>query len=372
MKYVDTSQEEFKFTRISVEDLDKNGENHEFSQRYQRRKEKLIKEYNEREIKKLKHTPFRVAVVAAVVCVVGTAGVYAAVSHGDFFSNALGDSVRESVTSHIEIQDRSDQGDAVVKAPAREYVAVDPDVAERYLSSYMLEEPIVKKIGEHTLTIISAVRDKNSMVMEFTLERKGGENSLVYNAQTNEAKGAYLSEEGDIRFWINNGNDYIYVDINKSTDEKLYCYDYSVFDKALDDGESPSLCIISADGPIQQKNSVSHTEYLEIPLKNPAPTISYASKNGGTLEASALGMNIDMGKGLGLQGSDKRDPASIDTIVVKYKDGSEYIVQDNNPYIYNEGCSCGFGENYVLTFNRLVETDNIDVIEVNGIQYIEK
>lgn len=370
MKYVDKSKEGFEVMKISVKEFDEMTESHEFSQNYKRRKEKLIKEYDESKIKKYRRIPFRVAVAAAAVCVVGTVGVYAAVNHSDFFNNALGNGGRKSVTSHMEMQDQGDKGSVSVQMPAREYVTVDTNAAEKHLGSYMLEKPIVKKIGEHTLTILSAVRDKNAMVMEFTLERKGGENSLVYNSQTNAAKGAYFFEEGDISFWINNGDDYIYVDTKKSTEEKLYCYDYSVFGDPMEEGEVPSLCIISADGSIQQENSKINKENLEIPVKKAVPTISYASKKGGILEVSALSMDINMGKGLGLKGYEKQDPGSIKTVIVKYNDGSEYIVEDENTY--NVGCSCGFGEHYTLAFNRLVEVDNIEAVEVNGIRYTMK
>lgn len=397
MNYVDKSQEvnknreESLAAEISVKEFDAITDQHEFSQGYERRKEMLLKQYKEKKEKNILRTLFRVAAAVVGICVMGTigVGVYAAVTHDDFFHNAFGNTGRESVAAHIGIQEDEVKGDIPVEIPAREYVEVDPEAAEDYLGNYMLQEPIVKKINDHTLTIISAVRDKNVMVMEFTLERKGGENALGYDEGTNMDKGAYVTEEADIYFMIEDGGDCIYVDLEKSTDEKLYCYDYITFDEyERGKGAGVNLTIQSADGSIiQALNSPDiavHSERLEIPIEKPVPSIIYTSKEGGMLEVSAIGMSLDMGVGLGLTGDEKYDPGSVKTVVIKYKDGSEYLVKDD--HTYNLGYSCGtsrsifnledtngsFGSIYSMVFNRLVETDHIKTIEINGIKYTKK
>lgn len=372
MKYVNKNGKEFNEMSILVNEVDEITEKHEFSQRYERRKKMLLKKYSEDQIKNRKRTPFRVTAAVAAVCIMGTAGVYAAVSQSDFFSNAFGNSGRESVTAHIEVQDNGKKGGTPVQVPAREYVSVNPDTARAYLGGYCLEKPVVKQIGEHTLTILSAVRDESSMVLEFTLERKGGENSLVHGNLTNKIKGDCFSEDSTFYFQTKNGEDCFYVDEKKSTDEKLYCYDYVVFNKKVAKGKQPALSIFLYDKPFLQAedNELPREEILQIPVSKVVPTLSYKSEKGGVIEISAIGMNLDMGKGLGLTGDAQYDPGEITSIVVKYKDGSEYIVEDENAY--NVGYSCGFGRKYKIAFNRLVETDKIKTVEVNGIAYVKQ
>lgn len=394
MNYVDKSQkvnmdqEKSLSTPISIEEFDAITDRHEFSRGYERRKEMLLKGYKKKKATTIKRALFRVAAAAVGVCLMGTlgVGVYAAVTHDDFFHNAFGNTGRESVAAHTGIQEDAVKGDIPVEIPAREYVEVDPEVAEDYLGNYMLQEPIVKKINNHTLTIISAVRDKNVMVMEFTLEREGGENALGYDEGTNMDKGAYVTEEADIYFMIKDGSDCIYVDLEKSTDEKLYCYDYITFDEyERGDGAGVILTIQSADGPIieamDSADIAVHSEMLEIPVEKPVPSTVYTSKKGGALEVSAIGMSLDMGVGLGLTGDEKYDPGSVKTVVIQYKDGSEYLVKDD--HTYNLGYSCGTnrkifnledarsssGDIYCMVFNRLVETDQIQAIKINGIKY---
>lgn len=375
MNYVNRRQEEneiqekSKISQISVNEFDRISEVHQFSERYERRKKMLIKEYDNDSRKKVKRIPFRVTVAVATICIVATVGVYAAVTHENFLSGAFGNSSRESVTSHIFMQDNGDKGDVAVQMPEREYVAVDIETAEKIIGNYIMDKPITKKIGEHTLTILSAVRDKNAMIMEFTLERKGGENALVYDKVTNAAKGAYISENADIMFYFKNGADSIYVDIEKSTDEKLYCYEYVVFGKALEEGESPVLSITSADKPLSQleDNEPRNEDTLTIPVTKVVPSVKFISEKGGRLEVSTLGLNIDMSKGLGLKGGSSKDPGNIKSIRINYNDGTEYVVCDDN--VMNEGYACGFGSMYRSVFNRLVEIDKIETIEVNGVIY---
>lgn len=49
--------------------------------------------------------------------------------------------------------------------PAREYVEVDLEEAERLLGPYTAAQETPVAIGDHTLSIQSAVRDKDTMVV---------------------------------------------------------------------------------------------------------------------------------------------------------------------------------------------------------------
>ena len=68
-----------------------------------------------------------------------------------------------------------------------------------------MDEPLVKQLGEHTLTIESFVYDSSGAVMYYTLGRKGGVTALRGDEDTNMAKGAVFTDEADFRFDVQCG-----------------------------------------------------------------------------------------------------------------------------------------------------------------------
>nr|WP_304971281.1 hypothetical protein [uncultured Schaedlerella sp.] len=82
-----------------------------------------------------------------------------------------------------------------VTIPSREFVSVDPQQAQDLTGGGCISEPIVKKLGDHTLTVENMVYDKNGAVITFTLERSGGVTMMIGDADTNVRKGAYFAED---------------------------------------------------------------------------------------------------------------------------------------------------------------------------------
>ena len=55
------------------------------------------------------------------------------------------------------------------------------------------------------------------------------------------------------------------------------------------------------------------------------------------------------------------------TLKITYKDGSEYLVFDENNR--NIGYVCGTDTGFIVLFNRLVDIDNIAVITIDGVEF---
>lgn len=323
---------------------------------------KKIENSNKRKNRKTKHT-IKVAVAVAAVSMIGTMGVYAATSlNGNFFEGIFGNQGKTNVETHTEYQDQGDKGIIPYQMPAREYVDVDIEKVEKELGSYVMNKPIVKKIQGHTVTFLSAVRDEDCMMMEFTIEKKGGTNALQYNELTNMAKGAIWNEK-TFGLMMADAGDCIYVDLEKSTDEIIYCYDYIVFDKIIEEGKSVNIEIL--DYTLDSENATI-VGSIEIPVTKCVPRTSYVSDKGGEMEVSSIGISINMAKGLELAGCEGK-PESISTVSINYKDGTVYKIFDEKTN--NSGYVLNWGDEFNFTYNRYVDVNDIDSIEVNGIKY---
>lgn len=94
------------------------------------------------------------------------------------------------------------------------------DAAGRYF--------LVKEIGDTRLSVLGTAYDGSSAVVEFTLEREGGVEGVIYGQLYNESKGAWFSGDAPFRICFAESGENILVDLNKSTREILYCYAYLV------------------------------------------------------------------------------------------------------------------------------------------------
>ena len=412
------SYENEQFPDWSIEEFDAISEDHVFSEQYQREKRKVIREHSK---KKAPRRFFMQAVAAAAACIVLPVVVYAAVTHADFYRNAFGNAGRQSVSAHEEVLDDGKGGQLTVTYPEREYVPIDEEMAEALIGSNISSEPVEVQINDHTLTINSAVRDENAIVMEFTLACETGVTALNYSELDNEAKGAWRSEESTFHFMVDGTAENIYVDLEKSTETCLHCYYYGlfVFDGPLPDGKSPTLDITYADEPLvdiyknevlvdsyadKQFDDISdesldatyadesldgsyvhgslddttdkskiHEAQVAIPAEHTLDLLTFTSDAGGVLELSPISLSIDMGKGLGLTNLEAYDPIHLNTMSIHYIDGTSYQVYDRDGNVDNTAYMCGgcgaAQTEIMLLFNRLIDPSKIECVEVNGLIY---
>ena len=82
-----------------------------------------------------------------------------------------------------------------VTIPSREFVSVDPQQAQDLTGGGCISEPIVKKLGDHTLTVENMVYDKNGAVITFTLERSGGVTMMISSTPATFAGTIFISTE---------------------------------------------------------------------------------------------------------------------------------------------------------------------------------
>ena len=325
-----------------------------------------------------------VVFVLVGILLLGTA--LAAAIHTDFFSHVFGNETRQDVEKHTESFDNGKGGTYQVVFPKREFVSVDAETAEALIGEQTISDPITVRMNDHTLTILSAVRDENAMVMEMTLENPKGENVLVYDRLTNEAKGAYFTDDSDIWFGIERAPEFIWVDAENSTDTCVHLYYYCLFFDQLPDGETPALAARTADLPLQDATEEQlREELIPVPATRAVRSVCFSEENGRKAELSPFSLKVtlspadnDYGDAMAVGFTPDEmivvpDPASLEKIEIVYDNGDVYTVLDQNENMDNTVYMCGgIGPEYLDTsmmLNRLVDTGKVKTIVINGVAY---
>ena len=373
---------------ISIEEFDAPGETHEFSERYKKTRERNKQKY-------LYSRPQwqRIASIAAAAALfIATPFVVNAATDGELFERIWGILGKKDVEAHQELVYEAEKDSSYYIAyPARDYAELDPETAKALIGDCVQELSLSQEVDGTTITLLSAVRDNNSAVVALTLEKEGGVDILDYSQLDNEAKGAWFSEKSTFLFNIGYGGN-LYVDLDKSTDDKLYCYDYvplntfgtgslrmEIEQYPCTLGERDAL--LAEEYGSEQAQAVENgkkTTELRIPCEKRLGSTTFTNAGGGQIEMSPISMNIDMNTGLGLTPGQAYDPYSAYKIVITYRDGSTYTVLEHeypdvyacDEYIDNTSYSCGSLDNeFLLIFNRLVDPEDVVSVTVNGIEY---
>jgi len=383
---------------ISVEEFDRidvsSGE-HVFSDRYNKRKELMMKDYKTRVRKNMGGRYTKSLLVAAAALVIAAPFAVNAATDGEFFDRLWGNTGKENSEVHVETMVETgkidENGNPVtyeVTMPKVEYTEVDPDTASGLIGNNMMTEPVVCKIGDTTITVESVVRDRAGIVTSYTVEQPGGVKCLKYSKDDNDAKGAWFREDSDLLFGFDEGSGKIYVDLTRSTPDKIYCNEYmcdssvvwpSQFAPVTDHITLKARRIDTAKREQSTtKNSVNYVieeKSFEIPVSEKLDSITLKSNDGGIIYVSPIAMQWDSTGGKEPKGE------SIDRlcrIVITYKDGSTYQVIDHtnefmnykaNTETENVGYLCGIDNGLITLFNRLVDTSNIEKITINDYDF---
>lgn len=321
----------------------------------------------------------KVAAAVIVTALMVSTGVYASI-RSDFFEGMFGNTTKTSTPAKPVNIDDGKGGTVDVVVPSKEFVDVDEERASELLGNYVLEEPVVKELGEHTLTVENFLYNELGGLMYFTLEREGGVTALAGNEDTNLDKGADFTEKSDFYFIIEIGeqivgHENIYVDMQQSTAEKMYCYSYFLWSEEIDVQQKPYLLIKKYPCTKGEIDSMSAEEYLQmwentveekVPLteKDAVPTKTLDLGEKGTLRISPFALAFDIPQMLGLSKLDI-DLWNVKHVEIQYKNGDSYVVEDKNENINNTGYVIGCDPYYKAAFNRLVDVDEVKAVVIN-------
>ena len=331
--------------------------------------------------KQYKFPKVTVAAITAVLMI--STGVYASI-RSDFFEGMFGNKTKTSTPAKPVSIDVGKGGTVDVVIPSKEFVDVDEERAQELLGDYVLEEPIVKELGEHTLTVENFLYNELGGLMYFTLEREGGVTALAGNEDTNLDKGAFFTDQADFYFYVETGDmissgENIYVDIQQSTAEKMYCYNYFLWSEEIDVQQKPYLFIkkypctrgeiyaLKNEEELTKVRENTVEEKVTLTEKDAVPTKTLDLGEKGTLRLSPFAMAFDIPKMLGLSGETSTDPSNVKHVEIQYKNGESYVVEDQNENINNTGYVLGCDSYYKVAFNRLVDVENVKAVVINEI-----
>lgn len=367
-----TGGEEFT---VSVEEFDALEGMHEFSGKYKKKKKRMLKAYQRRVCQSVWPAGW-VKAAAMFLLVISTPVIMSAASGSEFFGRIWGTLGRENIESHEEILQDEEKGTSfLVTYPKREYTDEGLEKAEELMGEGVSYKSLVKEIGDTRLTVLGAAYDGNAAVVEFTLEREGGITGVLYGQLYNESKGAWFTEDAPFRLSFKDCSENIFVDLDKSTKEMLYCYAYLVTDLSDQRAGIPMEIYRRQD---EETDGEQQTDTVLIPIQGQAEKKQYVNEDGGILGLSPMSMDIDCKVGLGLSQEQAYDPWYVYYAAVNYKDGRVYVVHEHGIEglhscevdIDNTSYACGTQDNHmVFVFNRLVDTGDVESVVVNKTVY---
>jgi len=337
------------------------------------------------------HLGIKITAAAAALLIAAPLAVYAA-TNGEIIDRIWGNEGKNNVDRHtINYVDEGkvdEDGNTVtvkIEMPRIEYVSTDPEVAARLIGDRISEEPVSCTIGDTRFTVETVVRDSiGGIVASYTIEREGGVNCLNYSQLDNESKGAWYNPDNNIEFTFREGDGEIFVDLERSTDNKVYCYEYMhgyCGDHLTLQLQELTVSIqemcdrINKDHKLDKKDFIKDEKLVTVPVADSLDSVTFTSASGDTVTASPISMKLRSTSGdlvadhssYLVEGIELVD--GIDKIKIIYNDGSEYVlfddVTDNAAYTMEDVKGC-----YYALFNRLVDYDNIAKITVNDVVFM--
>lgn len=309
---------------------------------------------------KNKHGGFRAArmiLIAAVLTALLATTVFAYVGFTQYenpmqmLGTFFGDKDKQSSDGQIVHETYFDQEYDLVQ-PTIERVPLDEKTAEEDVVPYVSDVGESVTYEDYTLTVEAHLYDSatNCGVVYYTIENPNGVSGYeVFD------DGEIWWPDGEMVYFPLVGENYIVE--NETTETKLtvasyYCgadgVDY--LNVAFYADESNALLLPLNDGGGMESISLADGDIVLSPV-----ALRLNTEN---MEFLYDGVSIY---------------AYIERLVIRYKDGTEYLVYSDEPYTDNSTYSSQNYEGTVTsyTFNRLVDIDEVEAVIINDVEYTD-
>ena len=314
--------------------------------------------------------PARAAAAALAGAMLVGGGAYAAVQT-DFFQSAFGDKGQEDVEMHEVLE----EGKTIpYTLPSMTWVEADPAEAERIVGDYVEEVGQTLETNGYTFTVEDCLVDENGLgVATYALANPDGVGGYdagygAFCMGPDDAVGQPGLEGATPRHEIEEGwtvgTLYDYHDIkdeslSTSTEAHVVRYFASSLGTTDENGLDWSL-------PTQDGGGYAEEHIVFKPTKE-LPATEFVAASGEALSISPIGLVAPFDE----SGSDE-GALYPDRLVVRFTDGSEYVVFDNGPdaqeLIHNVVFGYYLGEDgetdngIAYLFNRLVDVDAVESV----------
>ena len=256
----------------------------------------------------------------------------------------------ENVGSSDGIVEYDEYGKLMTNLPAWERVPVDETLAQELIAPYIFAVGESTVCGDYTLNVEAFLFDAATQagMIYYTVENSNG----VSGYEVFPDGELWWPAEAPV-FTRVQGSSRAYLDTAMSSETKLYICAYFVNTRA-----EKNVCVGIGSGEDRSKvNDIS----LELPGDVGIAGVELAS---GAIRLSPVSIQMDLAS-LGV------DSDAIDSITLYYTDGSEYVVENEADFVSNHTYAVSDQEVSTLTFtfNRIVDTNSIASVEINGVMY---
>lgn len=317
-----------------------------------------VLEMAENNKKQKKHyIPKKMAVACAFAVAASGITVFAA-AKGGFFQSAFGSKGHTNIEAHPV----TDDGQSWM-APSRDWEEVDEDAAAKLTGGQVVQIGDSVSVYGYTLTIDEYMIDENGIgAVTYTLSNPDGLEGISFS----EYGDYYVTPDcpmSEISMWSTSEKMFdtrSITDQTKTTETELHAVLYFAPFEKLEEEEG---ILIRHSGYEWDENGeiLSHEQEDITFIPDEFITSSaYTNEAGYTAHVSPIGILID-----GPVFEMKKPEWIHDKLIITYTDGSVY--QAANTDVLNEILSCYNDDGALLAvFNRLVDTDKISSITVNG------
>ena len=255
--------------------------------------------------------------------------------------------------------------------PTIERVPMDEEIAESEVAPYVSDVGQSITYEDYTLTVEAHLYDSatDCGVIYYTLENPNGvgEYKLQYNDEV------WWPDGELVRIMNCFGNNFIIKEETTNTKLSVAHY-YSAVEEGVDHIEV-SFTDRVPDG--EYDAAQLEALVLHLPLDDGGGMKRLSAAEGDiSISPIAMRMNItDMDFLRQIEPYDKSlsEPleSNIDILALKFKDGSEYVIQDEERNIDNTMYVLVSEEGYVVSysFNRLVDVDNVTSVVINDMEF---
>lgn len=328
-----------------------------------------IKELTMKKVQQTKQTTHaygsmkRVTVLAAALVLVLALGMtgYAVVSHSDFFQNVFGTGGYAQPAHTNEVLDENGNVLKVEHYPAIERVDVDEERAEELLGDYVSAVGKSVTVRGYTFTVQDMILDENGIGSVTVQVSNSNGHGLPTNGAvdyTAEVSFGYATE-GSAGTPVASRS----YALEAGYSENAISYVYSITPlKPLAANEDIILRFVVAE-KVDEYHADTEEQAIVLSAPKKLQTVGFAA-DGLKAEVSSVGMALERTEKLG-------EEMVLDRAVINYTDGSKYVVDDCN--VWNTlGAAMDENGHLLLAFNRIVETKNIQNIEVTirGTDYV--
>ncbi len=320
---------------------------------------------------KTQRHPARTGLLIAAAVVVLSVAALAAVSHGGFFNAAFGTGVKGQEAVDVPLYAADGSVAKTEHYPTIERVEVDEQKAEELVGDYVNSIGKSVTVGDWTFTVMDCTLDENSIgALTVKTENPKGihelKNAWEQHIEAPIGSGTVDSESG----LMMDAWDYVVEDSWTDTSVEQVFYFTPFAPLGADEGIVWRQTVFGEEIFNEKGESLGFNweeGSISIPASEKIPAKSGACE-GLSLSVSPVGLALDFD----LDPFDPGPPEDgfggellTESIVLRYADGSEYVVMGDD--LYN--CSVSSTDSascFWYAFNRLADADSITEIEVSG------